>query len=241
MKRRNVVAAVAAAVMVAACGGGGGGGGGSSGPTGAALGGGWDMQPVGVNNSTAPIAMWGDSLIEPVAIAMDQLVPERDVYNGGVGGETSQQIAARQAADFSQRGAVNVFWYGHNNMRVDFRTAPAQIKADLAASIARLDPGNDRYVVLSVVNNATEGRAGTAEYDTIMQLNRELAATYPNNFLDIRRFMVEQYDPNNPDQVADRALDLPSTSLRFDEIHLTGYGADIVARRIKNYLDVKGW
>ena len=73
------------------------------------------------------------------------------------------------------------------------------------------------------------------------KLNGDLAATYPQNYLDIRSFMVAQFDPNNPQQVQEAQMDLPSSSLRFDEVHLTGAGDEIVGRRIMAFITANGW
>ena len=89
---------------------------------------------------------------------------------------------------------INVFWYGQNN-----QSDPARIKADLAASVSNLAPGNTRFVVLSVVNEAIpeESRGGPI-YAMIVQLNNELAALYPQNYIDIRTLLVNHYDPAIP-------------------------------------------
>ncbi|HYF43664.1 MAG TPA: hypothetical protein VEA35_14650, partial [Ramlibacter sp.] len=72
-------------------------------------------------------------------------------------------------------------------------------------------------------------------------LNSELAALYPRNYLDIRSFMVAQYDPNNAQHRAEFEQDLPSSSLRFDLIHLTYYGSDLLAKWLKQQLAARGW
>ena len=66
---------------------------------------------------------------------------------------------------------INIFWMGTNNP-----TQPAQVKADIAASVAALAPGNDRFLVLPVINKARpeEMRGGTST-TSIVQLNSDLA------------------------------------------------------------------
>lgn len=248
MDRRTATGWIAS-LMLAGCGGGGGGGGpvvsesvGTAGNA-AALGPAPVVAaPMPPPPTTTSIAMWGDSMTPPTARAMEQLYNgQREVFDGGVGGETSGEIAARQAADTQRRDWITVFWYGHNDIRIDAATAGARTKAELAASIARLTPGNNRFVVLSLANNASDARRGSSQYAAVMQLNSELAALYPQNFLDIRSFMVAQYNPADPQQAQEFQDDVPSSSLRFDDIHLTGQGADVVARRIREYIQSKGW
>ncbi|MBE7942593.1 SGNH/GDSL hydrolase family protein, partial [Ramlibacter aquaticus] len=183
------------------------------------------------------IACWGDSLTPPFAANLQLLVGAREVYNGGVVGETSTQIAARETADTDHRDWISIFWYGANNP-----TEPDQVKADIAASIAALAPGNDRFYVLSVVNVAnTDGEPGGIAYADILQLNQDLAKLYPDNYYDIRSYLVSQYNPALPQDVLDHQMDLVPSSLRFDIIHLNNDGSVLVAQKVKELLDAKGW
>jgi lysophospholipase L1-like esterase len=239
MNRRSAAASLAA-LIVAGCGGGGGGGGDGTG-AGAGL-----AAPAPANTTPAPaafagssgIALWGDSMIPGIASAFGYLwEPPRQVFDGGISGQTSPEIAARATADTGHRDWVTIFWMGHNN-----DTDPGRIKADIAASVAHLAPGNNRFIVLSVLNKAdgSEDR-GSPRYNTVMQLNADLAATYGDNFLDIRSFMVAQSDRGNPAQAQEIDKDLPSSSLRFDGIHLTGSGDEVVGRRLIEFIRAKGW
>lgn len=242
----RIAAAFAASLAVAACGGGGSGATEGAGAPAVTADPGPAPTPV---TATAPapvtafaatpnIAMWGDSLTPGIARAFTYMWDTpRQIFDAGIAGQTSVQIVARETADTDHRDWLTTFWYGHNNV-----TQPEQIKADIAASVAHLAPGNNRFIVLSVLNegNGLEGR-GSPTYNTIMQLNSELAATYPQNYLDIRSFMVSQFDPNNPQQVEEFQRDEPSSSLRFDAIHLTGSGAEVVGRKIIAFIQSKGW
>jgi lysophospholipase L1-like esterase len=215
-------------------------------------GGGSDASGVGLAASSAPnippapaafagssgIALWGDSMIPGIAAAFGYLwEPPRQIFDGGIAGQTSPEIAARATADTGHRDWVTMFWMGHNN-----DTDPEQIKADMAASVAHLAPGNNRFIVLSVLNKAdgSEDR-GSPRYNTVMKLNADLAARYGDNFLDIRSFMVAQSDRGNPGQAQEIDKDLPSSSLRFDGIHLTGDGDEVVGRRLIEFIRARGW
>ncbi|MGZ5179330.1 MAG: SGNH/GDSL hydrolase family protein [Ramlibacter sp.] len=248
MDRRAVIGWMGA-VLLSGCGGGGGGG---DAPVPAPV----PAPAAGTGTAAAPvaagvplssnIALWGDSLTWGYAPLLQVLEGSRTVYNGGVIGETSMQIADRQTADTEHRDWITVFWYGHNNLKdpalIDLQRDPAQIKADLARSVATLAPGNNRFLVLSVVNQDKDGeRRGEPVYQAILQLNAELAATYPNNYFDIRSWMVSQYDPTSAGDVADFQADLPPRSMRFDEIHLTLDGYTRLARKMKDVLDARGW
>ena len=174
----------------------------------------------------------------PVADNLKNLYLDREIFNGGAGGETSTQIATRMLADTAGHNTwINVFWYGQNN-----NTEPAKIKSDIAASVSNLAPGNTRFVVLSVVNKAIpeESRGGPI-YAMIVQLNNELAALYPQNYMDIRTVLVNQYDPANPQEAADFQNDVPPSSLRGDVIHLSVAGWVFVASKLKEYFGARGW
>jgi lysophospholipase L1-like esterase len=186
----------------------------------------------------ADIAAWGDSLTPPMAANLQLMVPGRKVFNGGVTGETSTQIAARLFADGGAHANwINIFWYGQNN-----QTDPERIKADLAASVAALSPGNRRFLILGVVNKARDDeQRGAPNYETIVRLNRELAALYPNNFIDIRSWLVNLAKAFIVQDLTDQSLDEVPSSLRFDEIHLNNDGSIAVAAKVKEWLDARGW
>jgi lysophospholipase L1-like esterase len=241
---RRVVLGWLGATLLTGCGGGGGGGAGPAvdDTTAPAAG-----APSAAGAAVSPnIALWGDSLTAGYAPQLQALMANRTVFNGGVVGETSTQIADRDLADTAHRDWTTVFWYGHNNLKdpatIDLQRDPAQVKADIARSVATLAPGNTHFLVLSVVNQDKPGeRRGEPVYDAILQLNADLAAAYPNNYVDIRSWLVNQYDPANPDDVASFQADLPARSLRWDEVHLTLDGYVTLAKKVQQLIEARGW
>ena len=217
-------------MALAGCGGGGGDPGSTDGPVGG--------QPVPPPRPLTDIAMWGDQLMGPVATALQALHPQRTVFDGSIPGGTSTQIAARQQADTTgTEEVVNVFWYGHNNP-----TDPTRIAADVAASVAALATGNGRFLVLSMLNAATPQQIrGGPVYLQVIQLNSQLAATYPQNYLDIRAFLVASADPTIPQDVVDQRNDVVPSSLRSGPLQLNPQGSALVALKVKEFLDGKGW
>lgn len=246
MNRREA-ASLMAMLVLAGCGGGGGGGGSVTGdaPSSGSSGSSGSSQPTAFSASSG-IAAWGDShtaglpgnpLVPGFAAKLLELVSGRDVFVGGTAGLTSRQIADLQVQDDAHDSWVNIFWYGGNN-----ESEPEQIKADLARSIASLAPGNDRYLVLPVLNQASPWeRRGSAGYDTIVRLNAELAALYPGHYLDIRSYLVNHYDASSPQDVADFQDDVPPTSLRADGVHLNVRGYLLVAEQVLQFLASHGW
>jgi len=258
------------------------------------------------------VAAWGDSLTSDYAATLETLMPERTIHRGGIGGQTSTEIAARQGAvvplmtiaggtilatggvaitnqsvqmqnvngpnvvrgtlggvygqvtravdgtytftrsnagtavsvgadepfivdTFGRRSWATVFWYGRNNF-----ADPTTVLGDLVASVAFLEPGNDHFVVLPVLNSGTEP-IGSASYNAIQQLNASIAAAFPGKFLDIRAQLVAAYDRNQPQDVIDNANDVPPTSLRRDALHMNAAGKLVLAGMIKDYIEQQGW
>lgn len=95
---------------------------------------------------------------------------------------------------------------GRNN--TDYQS---QILTDLAASVSAL--GHSRYLILSIPNGETEP-SGNATYNKIVAINNAIAAAYPNNYFDVRAYLVSQYDNSNPVDVYDHTNDIVPYTLR---------------------------
>jgi len=147
------------------------------------------------------------------------------LINGGVGGETSTQIKTRFLAATAQRPNATLIWAGTNNP-----TAVSTVLADIADMAAAMT--HDRWCVLSVNQNAVFP-SGTPTYNDVMAINAGLAAGYPGHYLDVRSYLVSQYNPAIPQDVIDHANDVVPSSLRADTIHLNVAGqtklADYIA------------
>jgi lysophospholipase L1-like esterase len=179
------------------------------------------------------IAAWGDSLTfgnqdgtgttYPGVLAQ---LTTRSVYNGGVSGESSTQIAARMLADTSRYGDLTIIWAGRNNSEDE-----SAVLGDIASMVAVL-PEPKHFLVLSILNACYEGNIESTAYSQIIGLNQALQAAYPNNYLDIRSLLVAQYDPSSPEDVSDHSIDVPPASLRFDNLHLNAAGYTFVAGQI---------
>lgn len=132
------------------------------------------------------------------------------------------------------RGDINVIWAGRNDVNED---STAQTVDNIARMAARVDRG--RFIVLSIVNGANEGR-GTQRYRTIASLNRQLAARFSGHFVDVRAALVARASKSATDQ-ADRAADVVPASLRVDSLHLTADGYRIVAQRVFEFIETRAW
>jgi hypothetical protein len=176
------------------------------------------------------VVFWGDSLVDITAPWLAYTLTDKSVYDGGVTGESSTAIKNRMVSETSTHDYITVIWAGRNNW-----SSPTTVKADIATMVAALGSGS-RYVVLSIPNSSAEP-AGNADYISIMALNAELAAAYPNNYLDVRAVWVAAYDSGISQDVTDHTNDIPPTSLRSDTLHPNAAGARIIAAAIKTFID----
>lgn len=206
--------------------------------SGSATGASWTATPVlgdvtvtnqsGMRPNWFNYAAWGDSLTlgagyvaYPTTLAS---LTGRVVFNGGVGGENSTQIKTRFLADTARLGNFHVIWSGRNDY-----ASPATVKANIAAMVAAL-PAPKRFVVLSILNNDSAPEwSGGASYATIIQLNADLAALYPSNYLDVRAYMVSQFNAGIPQDVIDHGHDVSPSSLRVDALHFGSAGYSLIA------------
>lgn len=134
---------------------------------------------------------------------------------------------------------VWTIWVGRNNY-----SETARIKADIADVVAFLKPLVKRFIVMGVINgNYPAEYTGQPGWTTITTLNADLAALYPDNFLDIRAILVAQGAPGGayPD-ATNYSRDVPPAAIRADDIHLTyPVGNAIVAQSVKDFKISKGW
>lgn len=160
-------------------------------------------------------AAWGDSLTAGTGTNTSWPTQLRNlisggakVYNGGVGGDTSSQILTRFQTDTTHLNATVVIWAGRNNF-----ANQSQVLSDVAVIVAAL-PSPKRFLVLSVLNGrrSTEW-SGQTNYTQIVNLNAALAAAYPGNYLDIRSYLVGQYNAGNAVDVLDHGNDTVPRSL----------------------------
>jgi lysophospholipase L1-like esterase len=181
------------------------------------------------------VAFWGDSMTAgsggTPAPTLFNTSTNLTTYNGGVGGETSTQIRTRMVADTARLGNTVVIWAGRNNF-----LSPDTVKADIAAMVAALTSPK-RFLVLGITNGESGAEyQGGANYNAIVTLNADLAALYPDNFLDIRAVLVAQYNPGIAQDVLDFGRDIVPSSLRSDQWHLNTAGNAIVAAQVEAWI-----
>jgi lysophospholipase L1-like esterase len=189
--------------------------------------------PVILPDVIKKIAAWGDSFTSGGGVTMPEFVyPVQlqkisgyEVYNGGIGGQTSTQIKARMLAAPDKKDYNAIIWVGTNNY-----WQPQIIKADIAEMVAFL--GHKRFLVLSLLNDKNQ-KKGTMDYITIVKLNNDLKELYPDNYLDIRSYLISLSDGSAQDE-QDRADDVIPSSLRSDGSHPNDKSYHLIAEYIYN-------
>lgn len=143
-------------------------------------------------------------------------------------------------AALAQQYTRQIIWAGRNNY-----TDAAIVLADIAAIVAFGRTG--KYVVLSVLNGAyADEVAGGTGYKKMISLNQQLAATYGANYLDIRRYLIDQgladagITPTAQDST-DIGNDVVPSSLRSDNIHLNAAGYTVVAQQVAARIQALGY
>jgi hypothetical protein len=186
------------------------------------------------------IAVWGDSITVPVSPNLQVLVPSRSVYDGSGIAQDSGQVAARAVSNANTRSWISIIWCGHNNVRLG---TPGRVVSDIQFMVSQLAPANgNRFVIVSLMNEAVAaGVRGGAVWNTVTQINSQLQALYPANYIDIRAAVVAHYNPALAQDVQDFNNDLPPTSLRYDEIHFRQEGSAFVAGLLRDFIAAKGW
>jgi hypothetical protein len=181
----------------------------------------------------------GDSLTgayPATLLANNQMLPNCAFAYNSYSGQTSTTIK-NSFLTFARRAVeIPIIWVGRNNY-----SSPTTVKADIAAMIAELaDP--TKFVVIGIPrgNYPDELLGGGADI-AIKALNADLAALYPNNFLDVERPWINAYNQNSPQDVLDFSNDITPTSLREDDIHPNAAGADLIATNVAEFVRSKNW
>lgn len=181
------------------------------------------------------LQIWGDSMA-----AGDGVVGEagrwpftlptamsRLAFRGGVGGETSIQVAARCLADNVHRNGVYLIWMGHNNL-----APPSTVVSDMNAMLAWMTTWNHHYLVLSPVQNSNYAVGGT-QYNDTLALQSALLTAAGANYIDVNAPLAAAYNPLDPQDVYDVANGYTPSTLRADQIHLNAAGQAVITATLQ--------
>ncbi|WP_368508519.1 hypothetical protein [Bradyrhizobium lupini] len=122
-----------------------------------------------------------------------------------------------------------VLWAGRNGFqRVD------DVLSDIAAIV--LHWRTQRFYILSIPNAADEPR-GSASYAQIQAINEALHSKYNDNYLDIRRALIDRGNTLECQPTCtSNADDIIPVALRSDRIHLNLHGNRFVAETIRDLI-----
>ena len=143
----------------------------------------------------------------------------------------------------------NIIWAGRNSLTTDLSVDdPANSAAarSVRAMVENIASRTKRFIIFPVTNGLNEGR-GSATYDLVRAHEDYLAATYPDNFLNIRRVLIDRglelagITPTAQD-LDDVAADTIPASLRSDYIHhTTAAYVKVIAPAVADFITAKGW
>ena len=183
-------------------------------------------------------ACWGDSMTVgnqdgtgityPLSLSLD--LNGRYANNFGIGGQTSAQISGRMTSSLLTLGYTTIIWTGRNDVGgpTDANNVLVNVSQSIKNMVSALG-SNNHFLILSITNTDGEG-TGSFDYMQITASNNWMSASYPNNYLDIRKYLVSQYNPLSPPDVADYNADIVPASLRYlplgngEHLNSVGYG-----------------
>ncbi len=145
-------------------------------------------------------------------------------------------------------GSIYLLWLGRNNS-----TQPDEIMRDARAIVARMEKGNNRFVVLPEFPAAYEPK-GTKGAEEIALINRLYKEAWPDNYceidgVDLLQNFMAHHNPSSEQDLKDISNGLTPSSLRADELHPSATkkqnalhaGTEVNAEFVAKFLKVKGW
>jgi hypothetical protein len=176
---------------------------------------------------TTTVAAWSDSMWDLCSVPLAALLKGTKVYNGGVGGETTDQVrdrflATTDAAKLYRAYGVTVIWCGHNNYTdIDNGTLISEIEEMIAAL------KHSRFLIIPLVGGS--GAApGTGPYPYYCRAYKGIKQRYGTRFCDAAMPLH-----------AGTAYSIDA--FRRDTQHLNAVGWDIVAHEVAKSIKRNGW
>ena len=138
----------------------------------------------------------------------------------------------------AHRQDIWIMWPGRNNPNT------SQVLRDVASMVGFLT-GTKRFLVLSVLPNSGEP-LGSPGRTSLNALNATLAATYPDNFVDVVSYLLARGLSDagltaTEDDTADLAAGLVPRSLRADATHPNQAGQIPIRNLLLTTINQKGW
>ncbi|MCC3240579.1 hypothetical protein [Enterobacter cloacae complex sp. 2021EL-01169] len=144
--------------------------------------------------------------------------------------------------------SIYLLWLGRNNS-----TQPDEIMRDAKAIVARMDKGNNRFVILPEFPASYEPK-GTKGADEIALINSLYKKSFPENYceidgVDLLQNFMNHHNPQSKQDLADIKDGITPSSLRDDELHPSitkkdgalFAGTEVNAEFVAKFLKLKGW
>lgn len=144
--------------------------------------------------------------------------------------------------------SIYLLWLGRNNS-----TQPDEIMRDAKAIVARMDKGNNRFVILPEFPASYEPK-GTKGADEIALINSLYKKAFPDNYceiegVDLLQNFINHHNPQSKQDLADIKAGITPSSLRADELHPSitkndgalYAGTEVNAEFVAKFLKLKGW
>lgn len=153
----------------------------------------------------------------------------RPVINLAVGGTTSTNADAVQAANPQYLTWMTIIWTGTND------TVLATYQSKITAMVNRLQ-GKQRFIIKPPMIPA-----GATPNDPVkLQMRAWLAATYPNNYIDTAAMLATHGDGSAND-LSDIANGYTPRSLTADGTHMNAVGQALGEAQDRAFILSKGW
>lgn len=186
-----------------------------------------------------PISAWGDSMTRGTGAKPGGSYPEqmaalsgRTVTGHGFSGASTGDILAKMREGGDLSASTVIIWAGRNDVAGN---DPWRVVNGIEQMLELTD--GEHYLVLAVTNGKSEPR-GTAGYETIAAINRQLAEIHGDRFIDIRTSLVSSA---TADEIAALRDDVIPDSLLADDLHFNDEGYRLVANLVLGRLNRLGW
>lgn len=140
---------------------------------------------------------------------------------------------------------TQIIWIGKNDIPNAGNYQITGVLSNIQSMINHLSPEIKRFIILSVITSTTQ-TIGTDQYNTIIDINNSLKQLYPNNYVDIQNYLVNNciYDMN----LVPTELDLQDIQngtiprqLLSDGVHPNPQCREYISNFIYNNLFDRGW
>jgi len=139
----------------------------------------------------------------------------------------------------NSKNDIQIYWWGKNNATSDLNGL-----VDLYNNAISIVSEPKRVVILGVLPSSDQ-IIGNVNYNNIINANNLLKNTFPNNYVDMNPPTIEEMDfikyvPTSQDNV-DIANGVFPTGMHYDNVHLNGFGYNIIANRVAKMIKLYNW